>query len=76
MASLPYHHYRHADDRDRPDTVKIILRGRVPRLYRYGREHPKDAQAAAKFKHAFEARFVSGALFVFSAGGHDRSLPR
>jgi hypothetical protein len=35
MASLPYHHYRHADDRDRPDTVKIILRGRVPRLYRY-----------------------------------------
>ena len=72
MACRPYHHYKHADDRDRPDTVKIILHGQVPRLSRYGREHPKNAQASAKFKHAFEARIASGAHFVFSAGGHDQ----
>jgi hypothetical protein len=30
MACLPYHHYKHADDRDRPDTVKIILQVKEP----------------------------------------------
>jgi hypothetical protein len=73
MASLPYHHYRHADDRDRPDTVKIILRGQVTRLSRYGRKHPKDTQAAAKFKHAFEARFAAGRLCMLAQDNKPQS---